>query len=120
MTAIRQANLDNGLELSFSDESNRYFGDYHRICVVVKISCDVASLADDELRLQVAAVYGKRLEVTKRLVRMGVPSAECEQVRNDLVDYFMRHAAGYLSRSDYPCLLAAAELRKTRSSRFHV
>ena len=119
MTTIKQANFDNGLEVSFSDESNRYFGDYHRICVVVTISYAVDHLADDELRHQAAAVFGEQLEVTKRLVRMGVPSAEYEQVRNALADDFMRHAAGYLSRSDYPRLLVAAELRKGRSGRFH-
>lgn len=120
MTAIKPASLDNGLEISFIDESNRYFGDYHRICVVVTISCAVDQLADEELRLQAAAVYGERLEVTKHLVRMGVPSADCEQARKSLVDDFMRHAASYLSRPDYPRLLVAAELRRTRSGRFHV
>lgn len=120
MTAIKHANFENGLEVSFSDESNRYFGDYHRICVVVTISYAVDHLADAELRLQAAAVFGERLEVTKRLVRMGVPSAECEQVRNALADDFIRHAASYLSRSDYPRMLVVAELRKARSSRLYV
>ena len=120
MTAIKQESLDNGLEISFSDESNRYFGDYHRICVVVTISYAVDRLADDDLRLHAAAVYGERLKIDKRLERMGVSSADYEQVRNALIDDFMRHAATYLSRSDYPHLLVAAELRKARSSRFHV
>lgn len=120
MTAIKHVSLDNGLEISCSDESNRYFGDYYRVCVVVAISYAVDRLADDDLRLQAAAVYGDRLTVEKRLVRMGVPSADCEQVRKALVDDFMRHAATYLARSDYPRLLVAAELRKTRASRFHV
>ena len=120
MKVIKQASLDNGLQISFSDESNRYFGDYHRICVVVTISYAVDRLADDDLRLQAASVYGDRLKVARHLVRMGVPSADCATVRNALVDDFMRHAAGYLSRSDYPRLLVAAELRMTRSRRFHV
>ena len=120
MTTIKQANFDNGLEVSFSDESNRYFGDYHRICLVVSISYAVDHLVDDELRRQATAVFGERLEVTKRLVRMGVPSAECEQVRDSLADDYLRHATGYLSRPDYPRLLVTAELRKARSGRFHV
>jgi hypothetical protein len=120
MTAIKHACLDNGLEISFSDESNRYFGDYHRICVVVTISCSVGHLTDDELRRRATAVYGEKLEIAKRLVRMGVASAECEQVRNALVDDFMRHASSYLSRPDYPRLLVAAELRKASPRRFHV
>lgn len=120
MTTIKQARLDNGLQISFLDESNRYFGDYHRVCVVVTISCPVDCLADEDLRLQAVAAYGEQLTVVKRLVRMGVPSADCAQVRHALVDDFLRHAAGYLSRPEYPRLLVAAELRKPRSNRFYV
>ena len=120
MRAIKSASLNNGLQINFTDESNRYFGDYHRICVAVTISYAVDRLADDDLRLQAASVYGDRLKVVRHLVRMGVPSADCETVRNALIDDFMRHAASYLCRSDYPRLLVAAELRKARSSRGHV
>ena len=120
MTAIKETYLDNGLKISFSDESNRYFGDYHRICVVVTISYAVDHLADEDLRRQAATIYGERLEIAKRLVRMGIPSADCEQVRDAMIDDFLRHAAGYLSRPDYPRLLVAAELRKPRSNRFYV
>ena len=120
MTTIKDIFLDNGLEISFSDKSNRYFGDYHRICVIVTISYAVDHLADDVLRLQAAAVHGERIEVTRHLVRMAVPSAECEQVRKSLVDDFMRHAVEYLSRPNYPRLLVAAKLRKTGPRGFHV
>ena len=111
--------LDNGLEISFSDQSNRYFGDYHRICVVATISYTLEHLADDELRLRAIAVYGGQFRVEKRFERMGVPSAEVEQTRNALVDDFMRHASTYLSRPDYPRLLIAVELSKQRSGRFY-
>jgi len=111
--------LDNGLEISFSDESNRYFGDYHRICLVVTISYILDQLADDDLRLRAIAVYGKQIKLEKRLERMGVPSAEVEQVRNALIDDFMRQATIYMSRPDYPCLLVTAELSKQRSGRFY-
>ena len=111
--------LDNGIEISFSDGSNRYFGDYHRVCVVVTISYALDQLTDDELRLRAIAAYGEQINLEKRLERMGVPSAEVEQTRNALVDDFMRHASTYLSRPDYPRLLIAAELSKQRPGRFY-
>jgi len=111
--------LDNGLEISFSDESNRYFGDYHRICLVVTISYILDQLADDDLRLRAIAVYGEQIKLEKRIERMGVPSAEVEQVRNALIDDFMRQATIYMSRPDYPRLLVTAELSKQRSGRFY-
>ena len=49
---IKEQLLDNGLQIVFTDESNRYFGDYHRICVVATIVCNLNDLltetADDE------------------------------------------------------------------------
>ena len=111
--------LDNGLKISFRDESNRYFGDYHRVCVIATIRYTLDQLADDSLRLRATAVYGEQIKLEKRLERMGVPSAEVEQTRNALVDDFMRHASTYLSRPDYPRLLIAAELSKQRPGRFY-
>jgi hypothetical protein len=120
MTEFRRAELENGLEVSFSDRSNRYFGDYHRLCVVATLSYPIARLADGELRQQAATVFGERFTVTKCLERMGVPGAELEQARTVMVTDFLRHAAGYLGHADFPRRLVAAELRKLRSGRFHV
>ncbi len=120
MTAIKVERLANGLEISFSDQTNRYFGDYHRVCVVATISYLLDRLPDETLRLQATALLGEQLKVEKSFERMGVPSAELEKTRNVLIDDFMRHAAAYLSRPNYPCLLVAAELRKPRSGRLYV
>jgi hypothetical protein len=90
MTVIRQTCLDNGLEISFNDASNRYYGDYHRICVVVTISYSLDRLTDEELRQHAAAIHGERFKVEKRLARMGVASADFEQVRNTLINDFPR------------------------------
>jgi len=119
MTTIRHEILDNGLEISFSDESNRYFGDYHRICVVATIGYALERLADDALRLRAIAVYGGQFRIEKRFERMGVPSSDVDSTRKALVDDFMRHAVIYLSRPDYPRLLVAAEMSKQRTGRFY-
>lgn len=119
MTTIKRETLANGLEISFADESNRYFGDYHRICVVATIVCRIEALDNEELRDQASLAYGEKLAVEKRFERMGVPSAEVDNVRNALIADFMQHAAAYLSRPDYPGLLVAAELKKRRGTRFY-
>ena len=79
MTTLREAQLDNGLHIVFTDESNRYFGDYHRICIVASIHChldDLSTANDEEAALidRAKRKFGNTLTITKRFERMGVPS----------------------------------------------
>jgi hypothetical protein len=120
MMMLEREALANGLELLFRDESNRYFGDYHRVCVIATIVCPVGAIEDPELQRQVSDVFGEQLLVEKQFERMGVASADVDKVRQALVDDFVSHALNYLSRPDYPRLLALAELKKRRSNRFYV
>ncbi|MEJ2471754.1 MAG: hypothetical protein P8Y96_11645 [Desulfuromonadales bacterium] len=120
---IRSEQLANGLEIIFYDRSNRYFGDYHRICVVAAISLRFAAVIDtvDTAMLnQARRLFGDHLVIEKRIERMGVPTADRDQVRNALVDDFLKHSAAYLGRSDYPSRLLAAELKKHSLRRLHV
>jgi hypothetical protein len=120
---LRQVRLDNGLEISFRDAGNRYFGDYHRICVVAEIICaldDDALALDDATRRKARNRFGARLSVEKSLVRMGVASGECDAVREALIDDFLRSTSVYLERADYPRLLVAGELARKRPMHRHV
>jgi len=122
MTIFKEETLANGLRITFADESNRYFGDYHRVCVAATISCSLQDLpadraGDDDLRRQAVAAFGDTLAVVKRFERMGVPSADVAEVRAALVDSFLEHAAGYLSRPAYRRSLVLAELHKRRTHR---
>jgi hypothetical protein len=92
MNQFRSERLANGVELSFSDCSNRYFGDYHRVRVDVLV--------------RVPATSGT-VETIRHLERMAVPGAQVAAVRERLVDDFLRHAARYLAHPDYPQRLAA-------------
>jgi len=123
-TILREEKLANGLQITFADESNRYFGDYHRVCVVATIACLLHDLPvegpDDEvLRRQAIELIGDRLSVVKRLERMGVPTAAVVEVRTALIDDFLRHASAYLCRPEYPRSLIKAELRKRGPKRFY-
>ena len=92
MKPFRTERLANGMEIEFVDLGNRYFGDYHRVCVEVRMS---VTLADANIVQQV-----------KRLERMGVPGADVDVVRRQLVEDYWRHAGTYLARPDYPARLA--------------
>lgn len=124
MTTIKEEKLANGLNVLFADESNRYFGDYHRICILVTLLYPLAELPvdtedDRAFRDRAVATLGKELKVIKRLERMGVPSAEVEKVRQSLIDSFLESSADYLGRPEYPRSLVAAQLNKRRTYSFY-
>jgi hypothetical protein len=52
MITIREERLDNGLQILFVDQSNRYFGDYHRVCIqiilVYALDALLVANSDDE------------------------------------------------------------------------
>jgi hypothetical protein len=93
MNPFRSERLGNGIELAFTDRSNRYFGNYHRVCI--------------EVRISVPPPAGP-LQVIRQLDRMAVPGDEVAAVRDRLVGDFLRHAADYLGRAATPARLAAA------------
>jgi hypothetical protein len=110
MKPFRTERLENGVELAFFDKSNRYFGDYHRVCVEVRISVRVLGKAS-------ASVSSGRLEQVSHLERMGVAGAKVGATRNRLVEDFLGSAGRYLAHEDYPDRLAAT-LNSSRR-RFH-
>ena len=124
MITIREEGLDNGLRILFVDESNRYFGDYHRVCIQINLVCalDELPVADSDekaFRNSGIASFGKELKVVKRLERMGVPTADVEKVRQSMIEVFMENVSPYLSRPEYPRSLVDAELKKQRTHSFY-
>ena len=101
MTPFRTERLNNDVEVEFTDCSNRYFGDYHRVCVEIRIS------------INLSAGSATRLQQVRRLERMGVAGADVETIRNQLVDDYWRHAGHYLAHPDYPARLLAAQTAKS-------
>ena len=124
VSMIRKERLKNGLQIIFTDASNRYFGDYYRVCVVASILCnlselEVANVDDEAFLCQAVAALGDQFSVVKRFERMGVSSVDVENVRSALIDDFLRHASAYLSRPDYLRSLVNAELKKRSTHRFY-
>ena len=124
MTTIKTECLENGLQINFTDETNRYFGDYHRVCVVATLVCNLAAMPaknpeEEAFRCRAVEALGEQLSVVKRFERMGVSSADVEDVRGALIDDFLRHASAYLSRPDYIRSLVNVELTKRPTRRFY-
>lgn len=104
--------LANGLQLRFYDQSNRYFGDYHRVRIVVEIELFLSSdlLDDPELLAAGRKRFGDSLITSKVLERMGVPGSRVDELRAELVASYQREVQSYLSRPEVPLRLLRAEL----------
>ncbi|MHB8707473.1 MAG: hypothetical protein ACYC9I_01215 [Desulfuromonadales bacterium] len=104
MTAFRTERLANGVTVAFVDQSNRYFGDYHRIRVEVQVTMPPLSGSTSTE----SPAPGCRQQ-TVYLERMGVAGADVETVRNRLAEDYWQHAGRYLAHAEYPARLAAAK-----------
>lgn len=115
---LRSVQLENGLIVEFHDRSNRYFGDYHRVCVEVRSRVPLTpalfvAAADPHGECERArAVLGAEAVYVRTLERMGVTGAEVEAARQGLIDHFIRSAVPYLEHPAYPARLVAAELER--------
>ncbi|TYO99710.1 hypothetical protein EDC39_102236 [Geothermobacter ehrlichii] len=100
--------IGDGFSLRFYDRSNRYYGDYHRIRVVVRMEIPVRrEFFLDERDPDRACDRARRwlgdvVCFEKSLERMGVPGSQVASVRDELVASFLATAAGYMNKPDFP------------------
>lgn len=117
--------LDNGLQLEFVDQSNRYFGDYHRVRILVR--CQVAlrpewlaacpdSVAPDQLR----TLLGDAVTFERSMEQMGVAGDQLDRVKTRLIEGFLGTTAAYLGSPQFPgrFILQQWQLRSQRPQRF--
>lgn len=110
--------LANGLYLRYFDQSNRYFGDYHRVRIVVEIELILSNALLDDAELLAAGRkrFGASLTTSKVLERMGVPGSRVDELRAELVASYQREVQSYLSRPEVPLRLLRAELANKPSA----
>jgi len=117
--------LDNGLQLEFFEQSNRYFGDYHRVKIVVR--CQVALRPEWLLAApssvdigQLRALLGDVVTFERSLEQMGVASAQLDPVKERLIDGFLTTTATYLGSEGFPgrFILQQWQARSQRPQRF--
>jgi len=121
---LRCKHLENGLVLEFHDQSNRYYGDFHKVRVEIRtrllLQVELFNAEADPLAaLQRARkLFGAELVESRFLERMGVAGAEVEKVREAMIDSFLQTGLGYLQRPDYPRLLLQKRLAAHRQGPF--
>lgn len=115
MEPIRHRQLPNGLEVTIYDETNRYFGDYHRICLRVVLRYDLAAAAnrDDPFWREALTKLGPELRVEKTLERMAVAGSDVDRTVTALADDFLATAGSYLGRPDALRKLVQKEMEKS-------
>ncbi len=103
--------LDNGLSVNLYDHSNRYYGDFHRVCIEVKIDIPVqlenlpAELSSGAAKLSTPLRFERSLE------RMGVAGTELQAVKTKLVADFLATSSIYLDKPDFAQQLLKKRLR---------
>jgi len=106
MEPFRTIPLDNGLIIELYDQSNRYFGDYHRIKVDVR--CDIPLVKrffdgdDGNPELERARkLYGDTIRFERSLEKMGVAGADVDATRESLVENFVTSTVAYLEHPEF-------------------
>lgn len=97
--------LKNGLIIRFFDQSNRYFGDFHRIFIKVQIALP------DHFELT-AGLNREKAYLERSIEKMGVTSAEFERERNALIDAFLATSKNYFEKDDFPKQLSLKLLQR--------
>ena len=103
--------LNNGVSIRFQDQSNRYFGDFHRVCVKVQV------FLPEGLELP-SGIDFKAPCLEKTLEKMGVPGEEVGQQRRALVDGFLAASREYLDGDEAPRRLLQFSVEKKRKPGF--
>lgn len=109
--------LENGLELDFFDLGNRYFGDYHRVRILVRCEiplCESMFSEQDQPRKSLERArrwLGDQVVFEKKLDRMGVAGGDVATVRQQMVDNFMATAGYYLCHPKFVRQLVDTQLR---------
>ncbi|WP_321531515.1 hypothetical protein [uncultured Desulfuromonas sp.] len=95
---LQSVTLENGLHVAFSDETVRYFGDYHRIQI------DVFVVLED----------GRR-EQFQRLERMGISGDMLDESKREVMGAFRANCLPYMASNGFPDkFIASLKRRKVK------
>ena len=113
MEPVRVRQLANGLRIAIYDRTNRYFGDYHRVCLHIVMTYDLAGVAagaGDPFWAEALVRLGPELRIEKSLERMGVAGDHVEATVTAMADDFLTANEGYMDRADYLRRLVAKKM----------
>jgi len=111
LTSIK---LKNGIVVDFFDQTNRYYGDFHRVKIDIVASFPVDSTQLPSELQSLAAECGNTATHNSTLEQMGVQSADLERVRAALIDNFMITVGCYFEKDNFVESLLRKKLRQVR------
>ncbi|MEJ2199700.1 MAG: hypothetical protein P8X63_01600 [Desulfuromonadaceae bacterium] len=118
---LRSECLHNGAQVDFVDQSNRYFGDYHRVKIEIRcrltIRPELFGTAEDPRAEadRVRRLLGAEVLWCRQLERMGVAGADLDRVRHEMIESFVKSSFSYLQHSHFPARLISRELAQRSS-----
>ncbi|PLX84740.1 MAG: hypothetical protein C0617_06865 [Desulfuromonas sp.] len=121
-TLISSKRLANGLVVEFHDASNRYYGDFHRVCIEVRCRIPLAEIPREVLQAAGAdpegglAVLGEVATFSRTLEKMGVAGPDLEKTRDELVEAFSKNTFPYLETARFLSGMVARKLAGSRKS----
>ena len=116
--SIASIQFDNGITLTFLDETVHYYGGFHHVVVTALISCAVTphlippDLPPEETR----ALAGTTVSRRTRLERMGVPMEQTAAVRDELMSAFRDSSSSYLAHPGFPERFIRSEIAARRKT----
>jgi hypothetical protein len=113
-TCVRKIDLCNSLIVYFYDATRRYYEDYH--LVRLEIACEVAVNEDffekPEEFADARRLLGETVRYRRTVEKMGVPFAEIEAAREDMISCYIATAIPYLSHENFPRKFVQSEAGK--------
>ncbi len=99
--------LNNGVQVEFIDKTNRYYGDYYRVCieVVLRLNNDEAALCSagsNQGDGQGDGQQGGQAYQFQTIERMGVSGDDLVTVKQQVLDSFCRGTMVYMARDSFP------------------
>ena len=107
---FKTVRLENDLTVEFFDSSNRYFGDFYRVCIEVKIAIPLHAMRLSQDQAKAAAKLKSPLCFIRRLERMGVAGADVQAVKDLLIQSFLASCDSYLNAPDFAQRFLAKKL----------
>lgn len=99
---VDKIDLPNGLQVLFSERSYRYFGDYNKIAISVRLRVPNSVLAPPEGMAVRSAQETEMVECeVTTLEQMAVPTDNIDAVRHSLIQGFLDTAGDYLKSEKF-------------------
>lgn len=107
------------LKITSTDNSRRYFGDFHVVSLELRCEMDILPRHFDNQAVfdEVVSLLGDKLIFFRTVQQMGVPSAEVHLVKKALIDNFKSNSLPYVMSPTFTSKAVFSKIRKSGKQR---